>query len=84
MEKTESLRKQLEKNNITFSLQDFGPNDLASHWEVREILDHPDIFDNLFDNNPLNDITSIDDYFFYFFSISLICIITFCIFICII
>lgn len=67
----ESLRELLDKNIITFSLQNFGPNDLASHWEVREILDHPDIFDNLFDNNPLNDITSIDDYFFYFFSVKI-------------
>ena len=71
MEKTESLRKQLEKNNITFSLQDFGPNDLASHWEIREILDHPDIFDNLFDKSSLHDIESIDNYFFYFFSIKI-------------
>lgn len=55
----------LEANNCCPSLFYHGPNDWATGIELREIIEHPDIFDTLFQDHPLTTMSSTDDVLLY-------------------
>lgn len=60
-----SIVEFLEANNCCPSLFYHGPNDWATGIELREIIEHPDIFDTLFQDHPLTTMSSTDDVLLY-------------------
>lgn len=65
------LKEELEKRKITISLRVFDPQDLAIGWEVKSIVENPDIFENFFLKYPLKPIEIFDDYFLYLLALKL-------------
>lgn len=63
------LLSLLDDNRITISLYDYGKHDLSIGWEVKSIVDNPDIFDDFFKKYPLKKIESLDDYCLYLLAI---------------
>lgn len=63
------LLSLLDDNRITISLYDYGKHDLSIGWEVKSIVDNPDIFDDFFGKYPLKKIESLDDYCLYLLAI---------------
>lgn len=60
-----SIVEFLEVNDCCPSLVYHGPNDWATGIELREIIEHPDIFDTLFQDHPLTTMSSTDDVLLY-------------------
>ena len=50
------------------SLRNFGPQDLWTGWEVKSVVENPDIFDDLYSQYPLTGLSSLDDYYLYLLS----------------
>lgn len=65
----DSLNTVFENNNIMISLRYYGPQDLATGWEVKSIVENPDIFDDFYSKHPLLSISNIDDYYLYLLSL---------------
>lgn len=65
------LQEELRDRKIRISLRVFSPNDLATQWEVKAIIENPDIFDNFFEKYPLDEIKNFDDYYLYIMSLKL-------------
>lgn len=59
------LAEQFEKMNITISLQYYGLKDLATGWEIKSIVENPEVFDDFCLKNPLYELCTIDDYYLY-------------------
>lgn len=57
------------ENNISLSPHYYGSGDLATNWEIKEIIDHPLFFESLYINFPLMKIEDIDEYILYLFSL---------------
>jgi len=68
----DSLQDLLQRKNIVISLRNFGSQDLGTGWEVKSIVENPDIFDGLYSRYPLTELSSLDDYFLYLLSLKLI------------
>ena len=45
------LIDELKKRKIIISLRPLKPNDLAANWEIKAIIENPDIFDDFFGTN---------------------------------
>lgn len=65
------LKEELENRKIAISLRVFEPSDLATGWEVKAIVENPDIFEDFYSKYPLNQVTSMDDYYLYLLSLKL-------------
>lgn len=63
------LLSLLDDNRITISLYDYGKHDLSIGWEVKSIVDNPEIFDDFFEKYPLKGIDSLDDYCLYLLAV---------------
>ena len=59
----------LSENDITLSLCYYGTEDLATNWEIKEIIDHPEFFESFYTNHPLTKIGTMDDFLVYLFSL---------------
>ena len=51
-----------EENNIYISYEYYGIEDLATGWEVKTILDNPQVFDGFFNSFPLDKVEEYDEY----------------------
>ena len=67
-----SLQDLLRSKNIIISLRDFGAQDLGTGWEVKFIVENPEVFDGLYSRFPLTGISSLDDYYLYLLSRKLV------------
>ncbi len=63
------LLSLFDDNRITISLYDYGKQDLSIGWEVKSIVDNPEIFDDFFEKYPLKGIDSLDDYCLYLLAV---------------
>lgn len=61
----------IEQRHICISLRIFDPEDLATGWEVKAIIENPDIFEDFFSKYPLKQIECFDDYYLYFLSLKM-------------
>ena len=68
----DSLQDLLQSKNIILSLRNFGSQDLWTGWEVKSIIENPDVFDDLYSRYPLTELSSLDDYFLYLLSLKLV------------
>lgn len=68
----DSLKDLLKSKNIMISLRNFGAEDLGASWAVKSIVENPDVFDDLYSRYPLTELSSLDDYFVYLFSLKLL------------
>lgn len=59
----------LNDKNITLSVHYYGPGDLATGWEIKEIVDNAPFFESFYVNYPLEGIKNINDYIIYLFSL---------------
>ena len=59
----------LRDNNISLSPYYYGSNDLATNWEIKEIIEHPLFFNSFYINFPLTKVEDIDEYILYLFSL---------------
>ena len=65
------LKDELKKRKIAISLRIFEPHDLATGWEVKAIVENPDIFEDFFSKYPMKQVESFDDYYLYLLSLKL-------------
>ena len=63
-----SFQEQLKDRHIHLSTRYYGPDDLATGWEIRGIVENQDLFGNLYEQYPLVALDTLDDYFLYLFS----------------
>lgn len=63
-----SLQDLLQSKNIVISLHNYGPQDLGTDWEVKSIIENPDVFDDLYSQYPLTGLFCLDDYYLYLLS----------------
>lgn len=61
----------IEQRHICISFRIFDPEDLATGWEVKAIIENPDIFEDFFSKYPLQQIECFDDYYLYFLSLKM-------------
>ena len=61
----------IEQRHICISLRIFDPEDLATGWDVKAIIENPDIFEDFFSKYPLRRIECFDDYYLYFLSLKM-------------
>lgn len=64
--------EDLANRNITVDLRVFDPQDLAIGWEVKTIVENPDIFENFFSKYPPKLVECFDDYYLYLLTLKLI------------
>lgn len=65
------LKDELKKRNITISLRIFEPHDLATGWEVKALVENPDVFEDFFVKYPLKQVECFDDYYLYLLTLKL-------------
>lgn len=58
-----NLLKELEKNKISLPIEYFGPNDYATFWDIKTVLENTEFFQNYLTSKSLQNIDSINDYF---------------------
>ena len=63
------ILSDLKEKNIALSVHYYGPGDLATGWEIKEIVDNAPFFDSFYANYPLEGIENINDYIIYLFSL---------------
>lgn len=68
----DSIQNLLESKKIKISLLNYGPQDLVTGWEVKSIVDNPDVLDDLYSRHPLTSISCLDDYYLYLLSCKLV------------
>ena len=68
----DSLQDLFQSKNIIISLRNYGPQDLGTGWEVKSIVENPDVFNDLYSRFPLTGISSLDDYYLYLLSHKLV------------
>lgn len=68
----DSFQDLLRSKNIIISLRNYGPQDLGTGWEVKSIVENPEIFDDLYSRYPLTGLSSMDDYYLYLLSRKLV------------
>lgn len=64
-----NILSDLREKDISLSVHYYGPGDLATGWEIKEIVDNAAFFDSFYDNYPLERIENISDYIIYLFSL---------------
>lgn len=64
----DSLQELLKSKNIIVSLRSFDPQDLVIGWEIKSIIENPDVFEDLYSRYPLTGLSSLDDYYLYLLS----------------
>lgn len=67
-----SLQDLLRSKNIIISLRNFGAQNLGTGWEVKFIVENPEVFDGLYSQYPLTELSSLDDYYLYLLSLKLV------------
>lgn len=65
----DSIIEVFKENNIFISVTYYGQGDLATSWEIRIMIEHPEIFNDFYNSFPLTEVSSIDDYFVYMLSL---------------
>ena len=68
----DSLQDFLQSKNIIISLRNYGHQDLGTGWEVKSIVENPDVFDDLYSQYPLTGLSGLDDYYLYLLSCKLV------------
>lgn len=68
----DSLQDLLHSKNIIISFHNYGPQDLGTAWEIKSIVENPDVFNDLYSQFPLTGISSLDDYYLYLLSRKLV------------
>ena len=68
----DSLQDLLKNKNIMLSLRNYGPQDLGTSWEIKSIVENPDVFDNLYSRYPLIKLSNLDDYYLYLLSLKIV------------
>ena len=68
----DSLQDLFQSKNIIISLRNYGLQDLGTGWEVKSIVDNPDVFDGLYSRYTLTELSSLDDYYLYLLSRKLV------------
>lgn len=68
----DSLQDLFQSKNIIISLRNYGPQDLGTGWEVKSIVENPDVFNDLYSRFLLTGISSLDDYYLYLLSRKLV------------
>lgn len=63
-----SFQEQLHDRNIHIATRYYGPNDLATGWEIRGIVDNQDLFSDLYSQYPLKTLNTLDDYILFLYS----------------
>ena len=63
-----SFQEQLHDRNIHIATRYYGPNDLATGWEIRGIVDNQDLFSELYSQYPLKTLNTLDDYILFLYS----------------
>ena len=64
-----TLKQLFESKNIIISLRSFDPQDLVTGWEVKYIVDNPDVFNDFYSHHPLTEILTLDDYYLFLLSL---------------
>ena len=57
----------LNEKNITLSVHYYGPGDLATGWEIKEIVDNAPFFDSFYANYPLEGIENTNASVIFYF-----------------
>ena len=68
----DSLQDLLQSKDIMISLRNFGPQDLGTGWEVKSVVENPDVFDDLYSRYPLAGLSSLEDYYLYLLSLKFV------------
>lgn len=68
----DSLQDLLRRKNIIISLRNYAPQDLGTGWEVKTIVENPDVFDDLYSQYPLTELSDLDDYYVYLLSLKFV------------
>ncbi len=68
----DSLQDLLQSKNIIMSLRNFDPQDWGTGWEVKSIVENPDVFDDLYSRYPLTGLSDLGDYYLYLLSHKLV------------
>lgn len=68
----DSLQDLFQSKNIIISLRNYCPQDLGTGWEVKSIVENPDVFNDLYSRFLLTGISSLDDYYLYLLSRKLV------------
>ena len=68
----DSFQDLLQSKEIMISLRNFGPQDLGTGWEVKSVVENPDVFDGLYSRYPLAGLSNLDDYYLYLLSLKLV------------
>lgn len=68
----DSIKDLLQSKQIIISLRNLNPQELGVGWEVKSIVENPDVFDNLYSRYPLTGLASLDDYYLYLLSLKLV------------
>lgn len=66
-----NLRTTLIEKDIIISLCIYDVKDYANAWEVKSIIENPDIFEDLYSKYPLNTIDDTEDFFLYLLSLKI-------------
>lgn len=62
-----NLLKELEKNKISLPIEYLGPNDYATFWDIKTVLENTEFFQNYLTSKSLQNIDSINDYLDYLY-----------------
>ena len=65
----ETLREFLENNSIRISLQCYDAHNIRFGWDVKAIIEHPEVFADFYSRFPLSSLTNQNDYYLYLLSI---------------
>ena len=68
----DSIQEIFQRKKILISLRNLNPQELGVGWEVKSIVENPDVFDNLYSRYPLTGLASLDDYYLYLLSLKLV------------
>lgn len=56
---------------VLFGLRDYGVDDLSTGWVIGEIIKNSDIFNDFYERYPLQEVTTMESYCLYLFSLRL-------------
>jgi hypothetical protein len=67
----ENLREILKQKNISITLRYYGKDDLGTGWDIKAVVENPDVFGNYSEHYSLDKLESLDDYYIYLMSLKL-------------
>ena len=70
----DSIMELFQKREVNISLWYYGIQDYATRWEVNNIINNWDIFENIYLDHPLTELQVKDDYYLYLLSCKFVAI----------